>query len=56
MEQEMKPTPEKATETEPIEGSSFADHINRRFKGLDAESLPIPARKTARTPPVFDKS
>ena len=55
MEQEMNPTPEKAAAPEPVEGICFAERINRQFKGLGAESLPIPARQTTRTPPVFEK-
>ena len=35
---------------------SFAERVNRRFAGLQAESLPIPARQSARTPPAFDPS
>lgn len=54
MEQEMQPMPEQAAAPEPVEDIRFAERINRWFKGLEAESLPIPARQTARTP-VFEK-
>jgi hypothetical protein len=49
MEQEVEKMPEQAAAPEQVEGIRFAERINRRFKGLDAESLPIPARQTARS-------
>ncbi|MCX7256012.1 MAG: hypothetical protein NTZ64_04570 [Polaromonas sp.] len=47
MEQELQETLQPAAAPEPVEGSSFAERIRRRFKGLDTESLPIPARQHA---------
>jgi hypothetical protein len=49
MEQEVQPASEKAAAPESVEGIRFAERINRRFKGLDTGSLPIPARQTARS-------
>ncbi|NTW69057.1 MAG: DUF2281 domain-containing protein [Chlorobiaceae bacterium] len=33
---------------------NIAHSIQRRFKGLDAENLPIPSRQLSRTPPQFE--
>lgn len=55
MEQEVRQILQQAVAPEQVEGISFAERINNRFKGLNAESLPVPARQTARTPPAFDK-
>ena len=33
----------------------FAERVNGRFLGLQVQSLPIPARQIARTPPVIDQ-
>ena len=32
----------------------LAERVRRRFQGLDASDLPIPARQPARTPPDWD--
>lgn len=32
----------------------FADRVYQRFAGLNADSLPIPARQNVRTPPDMD--
>lgn len=37
-------------------GLSFAQRINRRFKGLGDEALAVPARQDARPAPNFDAS
>ena len=55
MEQEVRQILQQATLPEQAEGISFAERINNRFTGLNADALPIPARQTARTPPTFDK-
>jgi plasmid stability protein len=34
--------------------SNFADRVHQRFSGLNADSLPIPARQDVRTPPDMD--
>jgi len=34
--------------------SDFAGRIHQRFAGLNAESLPIPARQDVRTPPDME--
>jgi hypothetical protein len=47
MEHEVQPMPEQSAAPAPVEGSSFTERISRRFRGLDAESIPIPARQTA---------
>jgi plasmid stability protein len=33
---------------------SFAERVNSRFAGLNVDSLPIPARQLARTPPDIE--
>ena len=55
MEQEVRHILQQTVAPEKVEGISFAERINSRFAGLNAEPLPIPARQIARTPPVFDK-
>ncbi|MDQ3059355.1 MAG: pantothenate metabolism flavoprotein [Pseudomonadota bacterium] len=55
MEQEVRQILQQAVAPEQVDAISFAERINNRFKGLNADALPIPARKTTRTPPVFDK-
>ena len=37
-------------------GLSFAQRINRRFKGLGGEALAVPERQDARPAPNFDAS
>lgn len=34
--------------------ADFADRVHQRFVGLNADSLPIPARQDVRTPPDMD--
>jgi len=34
--------------------ADFVDRIHQRFAGLDADSLPIPARQSVRTPPDME--
>ncbi|MDB5868673.1 MAG: hypothetical protein JWP96_1005 [Polaromonas sp.] len=55
MEQEVRQILQQAVAPEQIEAITFAERVNRRFAGLEVESLPIPARQIARTPPVLDK-
>ena len=54
MEQEVRQILRQSTAPEQDEAIGFAERINRRFSGLDAESLSLPARKPARIPPGFD--
>jgi hypothetical protein len=39
--------------TETSNPRNIAQSIHQRFKGLDAENLPIPLRQFSRTPPQF---
>lgn len=55
MEQEVRQILQQTIAPEQAEATSFAERINSRFAGLNAESLPIPERQSARTPPAFDK-
>jgi hypothetical protein len=34
---------------------NLARRIQERFKGLDAENLPIPSRRLSRTPPLLEE-
>ena len=54
MEQEVRQILAQTVAPEQAEAISFAERVNRRFAGLDAELLSLPARKPARTPPAFD--
>lgn len=54
MEHEVRQILQQTVAPEQTEAVSFAERINRRFAGLDAESMSLPARQPARTPPVFD--
>jgi plasmid stability protein len=49
MEQEVRDILRRAIEA-PQDGSSFAQKIQQRFAGLNAENLPIPPRRAARVP------
>lgn len=49
MEQEVRDILRRAVEA-PVDGAALADKIRQRFAGLDAEALPIPARRAARLP------
>ncbi len=55
MEQEIRQILQETVAPESTEQISFAERVNRRFTGLNAETLPIAPRQTARTPPEFDK-
>ena len=54
MEQEVRQILQQTVAPEQAEAVSFAERINRRFAGLEAESLSLPARKPARKPPGFE--
>ena len=54
MEQEVRQILQQTVAPEQVGAISFAERVNSRFVGLQVESLPIPARQIARTPPVFD--
>ena len=51
MEQEVREILRQAVQTQPA-GADFAQRIQRRFAGLEAEDLPIPKRRAARPSPV----
>jgi plasmid stability protein len=51
MEQEVRQILQQTVAPEQAGARSFAEQINQRFAGLDAESLPVPARKPARDAP-----
>jgi plasmid stability protein len=51
MEQEVRQILQQTVAPEQAGARSFAEQINQRFAGLDAESLPVPARKPARHAP-----
>ena len=56
MEQEVRQILQQAVESgQAADGSSFAEQINRRFAGLQTETLAIPPRHPARKAPGFDK-
>ena len=55
MEQEVRQILQQTVAPEQAQAISFAERINNRFAGLSAESLPIPERQSARTPPALDK-
>lgn len=54
MEEEVRQILQKIVAPEQTGQVSFAERINRRFAGLQADALLIPARQAARTPPVVD--
>ena len=56
MEQEVRQILQQILAPEQAGQVSFAERVNRRFAGLEAESLSVAPRKTARTPPEFDPS
>lgn len=56
MAQEVRQILQQAVADEQAQAVSLAERINSRFAGLNAESLPIPARRNIRTPPALDKS
>jgi len=49
MEQEARDILRRAVSVQPA-GAGFAERIHQRFKGLNAEDLPIPKRRAARLP------
>lgn len=49
MEQEARDILRQAVSLQPA-GAGFAERIHRRFKGMNAEDLPIPKRRAARLP------
>ena len=56
MEQEVRHILQQTLAPETVESISFAERINRRFRGLDTADLPIPARQPTRTPPQWGTS
>ena len=56
MEQEVRQILQQILAPEFAGKISFAERVNRRFAGLEADSLPIAPRQIARTPPEFDPS
>ncbi|HAL37595.1 MAG TPA: pantothenate metabolism flavoprotein [Polaromonas sp.] len=54
MEQEVRQILQQTVAPEQAGQISFVERVNRRFAGLKVESLPIPSRQIARTPPEFD--
>jgi plasmid stability protein len=54
MEQEVRLILRLAVAPEQAQQISFAERINGRFAKLKVESLPIPERRAARTPPKFN--
>lgn len=55
MEEEVRQILQKIVAPEQAGQVSFAERVNSRFAGLQVDSLPIPARQIARTPPELDK-
>ena len=55
MEQEVRQILQQILAPEQAGQVSFAERVNRRFVGLEADSLPIAPRQIARTPPEFDQ-
>ena len=53
MEQEVRNILQQTIAQEAPQQISFAELVNRRFKGLVAQDLPIPARQAVRIPPAF---
>lgn len=54
MEQEVRQILQNVVAPEQAGQVSFAERVNSRFAGLQVDSLPIPARRIARTPPGID--
>lgn len=50
MEQEARQILQQAVAPEQSGTLNFAEQINQRFAGLQAETLPLPARTPVRTP------
>ena len=55
MEQEVRQILQQILAPEQAGQVSFAERVNRRFAGLEVESLPVVPRQIARTPPEFDQ-
>lgn len=55
MEQEVRQILQQTVAPEQASQTSFAELVNRRFTGLKVQSLPVPPRQAARTPPDLDK-
>lgn len=53
MEQEVRHILQQTLAPEEANALSFAERVNRRFQGLQAQDLPIPARQPARTAPTL---
>lgn len=51
MEEEVRQILQNVVAPEQSGQVSFAERVNSRFAGLQVDSLPIPARRLARTPP-----
>ncbi len=49
MEQEARDILRRSVSAQPV-GAGFAEKIHQRFKGLNAEDLPVPKRRAARLP------
>lgn len=54
MEQEVRQILQNIVAPEQTGQVSFAERVNSRFSGLQVQSLPIPKRQIARTPPAVD--
>lgn len=54
MEQEIRQILQATVAPEQAGQISFAERVNRRFAGLEVESLPIPPRQIARKLPELD--
>jgi len=54
MEEEVRQILQNIVAPEQAGQVSFAERVNSRFAGLHVDSLPIPARQLARTPPDID--
>ena len=54
MEQEVRQILQQTVAPEQVGAASFAEQINQRFAGLQAETLPLPSRVQVRTSPTLD--
>ncbi|MEJ7137278.1 FitA-like ribbon-helix-helix domain-containing protein [Amphibiibacter pelophylacis] len=54
MEQEVRSILQQALSASAEPEVSFAERINRRFRDLDADDLPIPPRRPARPAPELE--
>lgn len=53
MEQEVRHILQNAIAADQPQTLNFAQMVSKRFKGLNADDLPIPDRLPVRTPPDF---